>query len=98
MNRRKIILLAFALLLGLGTFGMMRQAMHRPTVASGTEVLVAASDIPSGTFLQTQNLRWQAWEPGHVTEAFVRRDAKTNPQELVGAVARQGIRKGEPIL
>ncbi|MBI3419688.1 MAG: Flp pilus assembly protein CpaB [Proteobacteria bacterium] len=97
MTRRKTLFLALAIILGLSTVLMMRQAMHRPQNANGLEILVAATDIPSGSFLQLQNLRWQAWEPSHVTEAFIRHTAN-NGQEMIGAVARQGIRAGEPIM
>lgn len=98
MSRRKMLFIAAAVFLGFATLFMMRTALHHPQVASGTEVLVAASDIPSGTFLQTQNLRWQSWEPSHITEAFITHAPSSNAQELIGAVARQGIRAGEPIL
>jgi pilus assembly protein CpaB len=55
-----------------------------------------------GSFLQQQNLRWQIWSPEHITEAFIVRNAKggtpVSGQDFVGAVARSGIKAGEPIL
>ena len=95
MNRKTLVI-ASAVVLGLLCM-LMIPKMLRPKAPVGTEVLVAATDIPAGTFLQTQNLRWQTWEPTHITEAFVRRSPNT-AQEMVGAVARQGIRSGEPIM
>jgi pilus assembly protein CpaB len=99
MTRRKTLFLALAIVLGLSTVFMMRMAMHRPADTNKMEVLVAATDIPSGAFLAQGNLRWQAWEPSHVTEAFIKKTPTTNVgTEMIGAVARQGIRAGEPIM
>jgi pilus assembly protein CpaB len=103
MNTRKKIFLALAIVLGLSTVLMMRSAMHKPTQSAGIEVLVATADIPSGAFLAQNNLRWQAWEPSHITEAFIRKNApsasgSSNANDMIGAVARQGIRAGEPIM
>ncbi len=99
MNRRKIIFIALALLLGLSLIFVMRASSgsKQPKVASGMEVLVAASDLPSGRFIQAQDLRWQSWAPNHVTEAFIRKKGR-NDKEMIGAVVRKGIRSGEPIL
>jgi pilus assembly protein CpaB len=52
-------------------------------------------------------MRWQPWAPEHITEAFIRKtppaggkagDAMTSEKDIVGAVARQGIRAGMPIM
>jgi pilus assembly protein CpaB len=43
-------------------------------------------------------VRWQEWAPEHTTEAFVKKTAATKDDDFIGAVVRQGIRAGEPIL
>jgi pilus assembly protein CpaB len=101
MNRRKMMIIAVAVIVGLGVIFMVRGAMA-PKKPSGPEVLVAASAIPMGSFLQAQTLRWQVWSPEHITEAFIVRNPKggqtVSGQDFVGAVARSGIKAGEPIL
>lgn len=104
MNRKKILFISLALFLGLGTMMMMKSAMHKSDKmvdANMMEVLVASADIPAGQFLQPQQVRWQPWAKAAVTEAFIRKNpkaAKDDGSEYMGAVARTGIRAGEPIL
>jgi pilus assembly protein CpaB len=100
MNRRKVLIIAVAVVVVLGGLFMMRGG--GPKKPSGPEVLVAVSNVPMGSFLQAQNLRWQVWAPEHITEAFIVRNPKggtpVSSQDLVGAVVRQGMKAGEPIL
>lgn len=98
-NRRKLFL-ALAIIMGLGTMMMMRNALSHKQVSqtAANEILVAAADIPAGQFVQQQHLRWQSWAPEHMTEAFIKKGPQTNGQEWLGAVVRKGIRAGEPIL
>ena len=109
MNRRKIVFLSFAIILALGTMLMVRGAMNKPgkmADANMVEVLVASADIPAGQFIQTQQARWQPWAKAAVTEAFILKNGKKQAgkedapvsSDFVGAVARKGIRSGEPIL
>jgi pilus assembly protein CpaB len=107
LNRRSFFLI-LAIVVGFGTMMMMRASMnHKTEVAdtSGVEILVAAENIQAGQFLQTQHVRWQSWAPDHVTEAFIRRHPEAQEGEgakpdndVTGAVARKGIKAGEPIL
>jgi pilus assembly protein CpaB len=110
MNRRKLVFLSMAVIIGLGTMLLMRSAMNKPgkiADANTIEVLVAATDIPAGQFLQAQQARWQPWTKQHITEAFILKGGKKAGKDeeatvasgdFVGAVARKGIRAGEPIL
>lgn len=126
MNRRRALFLVLALVIGLGTLMMMRATLGHKSgaqeVAQSTEVLVAASDIGVGQFIQPNHIRWQSWAPEHVTEAFIMKqhgdtatapattkDASVTPENndaqkvdlreaFIGAVARQNIKSGEPIL
>lgn len=101
MQSRRTIFIALAIIIGLGTMFMMRSALsNKGTVQASnkTEILVAAANVPAGQFIQQQHLRWQPWAPEHVTEAFVKKGPDVNGQDMVGAVARQSLRAGEPIL
>ncbi|MGL5117121.1 MAG: Flp pilus assembly protein CpaB [Beijerinckiaceae bacterium] len=63
-----------------------------------TEVLVAAVDLPVGSSVTTEQLRWQTWPSAAVSEFMI--DKKTSPDaltEIVGAIARGPSLTGEPI-
>ncbi|MGR3740702.1 MAG: Flp pilus assembly protein CpaB [Limimaricola soesokkakensis] len=63
------------------------------------EVLVAASDVASGTMLEGGSLRWQPWPQEALNEAFILRNAQPDATEtLAGMVARNGLVAGEPVL
>lgn len=99
MNRRTVFL-ALAIVMGLGTMMMMRSAMNHKAAAvdNSNQILVAAADVPAGQFIQQQHVRWQAWSPEHTTQAFIKNVPTEKPDSYIGAVVRQGIRAGEPIL
>lgn len=100
MTSRRTIFLALAIVMGLGTMMIMRSAMsHKTAAADNTnQILVAAADVPAGQFIQQQHVRWQAWSPEHTTQAFIKNVPTEKPDSYIGAVVRQGIRAGEPIL
>lgn len=100
MTRRRTIFLALAIIMGLGTMMMMRSAMSHKTAAvdNSSQILVAAADVPAGQFIQPQHVRWQAWAPEHVTQAFIKNIPTEKTDSYIGAVVRQGIRAGEPVL
>jgi pilus assembly protein CpaB len=100
MTNRRTLFLALAIIIGLGTMTMMRSAMSHKSAAVDTssQILVAAADVPAGQFIQAQHVRWQAWAPEHITQAFIKNTPNEKPDAYIGAVVRQGIRAGEPIL
>ncbi len=100
MTRRRTIFLALAIVMGLGTMMMMRSAMSHKTAAVDTssQILVAAADVPAGQFIQMQHVKWQAWAPEHITQAFIKNSPAEKSDSYIGAVVRQGIRAGEPVL
>lgn len=66
--------------------------------ASGTEVLVAAADVPMGNSLKGGDVRWQAWPADGVPKgAILRADTPNAPQDLAGSIARTALLNGEPI-
>lgn len=106
MGLRRIIVLLIALVAAGGTAMFARswvasqQAVQ--TVAPAPkeevhEVLVADSDLPAGTFVKPQHLRWQRWPTDDVPDSYVLKSVRSDA-EMVGAVVRKRIAAGEPII
>ncbi len=107
MSARSILLIAAALLLTVGTIFVARAWLDSQRAQVTTEapapvkeevvrVLVAQIDLPAGTFLKEEHLRWQAWPQASIPESYFLQ-AATSPDDLFGAVIRRGIAAGEPI-
>ncbi len=107
MSARSILLIAAALLLTVGTIFVARAWLDSQRVQVTSEapapvkeeairVLVAEVDLPAGTFLKEEHLRWQAWPQVNIPENYFIQ-AATTPDDLFGAVIRRGIAAGEPI-
>jgi pilus assembly protein CpaB len=64
--------------------------------APPTMVLVANVEVPAGTFLKDEMLRWQSW-PNNSLDPNYLIQGKIDQKSLSGAVARRGIAAGEPI-
>lgn len=75
-----------------------RQVEEGPEI----EVLVAAENLPRGTFIKENQLRWQAWPEDGLNEFYIvrengRTEAEAPLEDLMGAVVRNGLTVGEPI-
>jgi pilus assembly protein CpaB len=105
MQARKIVLLFVALLIGGGTIMLARSMMTGPqqpaTVAveptPAQEVLVAARNLPTGTLLKETDLKWEDWPTGSDMASFAIK-GKSQMSDYVGAVVRQSLRVGEPLM
>ncbi len=106
MSARSIVLVAAALLLAVGTMFFVRSWLASNTQAPQpvaapqiieTQVLVARSDLPAGTLINEQHLRWQSWPDDDVPETYMLK-SETNQQDLYGSVVRRGITSGQPII
>jgi pilus assembly protein CpaB len=107
MGLRRIIVLLIALVAAGGTAMYARSWVASQqvvqTVAAPApkeemhEVLVADSDLPAGTFVKPQHLRWQRWPTDDVPESYVLKGVRSD-QEMIGAVVRRRIAAGEPII
>jgi pilus assembly protein CpaB len=60
------------------------------------EVLVADANLPAGTFVKPQHLRWQRWPTDDVPDTYVLKGTR-DKDAMVGAVVRRGIAEGFPI-
>jgi pilus assembly protein CpaB len=64
--------------------------------AADTSILVAAANLPTGTLLKPEHLKWQAWPENAITPAYFAQSA-FKVEDFVGAVIRRGIAAGEPL-
>ncbi|WP_071795162.1 Flp pilus assembly protein CpaB [Natronohydrobacter thiooxidans] len=63
-----------------------------------TEVLVASTDLATGTLVNPNALRWQAWPEAALNPAFITREHRPDAvQDIDGLVVRSGLLAGEPI-
>ena len=67
-------------------------APTRPALA----VLVAKGNLPSGSFIRPENLRWQPWPETGLAPSYVV-EGKHRIEDYVGAVVRVGLSDGEPL-
>ena len=116
MTARSAVLIGIALLLAVGTIMMMRgylagkkQPINVVKIEKEveTKVLVARADLPAGTILGDQHLRWQVWPDQKLPESYYvlpkgKKANKTAPktikEDLYGSVVRRGIAAGQPIV
>ena len=101
MPKRKIILLATAFLVAIGTWMLVRSSMNQgpapAPVEASNEVLAAARDLPIGTLLKDSDLKWITW-PADAQSANLFVKGAADKTALVGSVLRQSLRSNEPIL
>jgi pilus assembly protein CpaB len=106
MSVRQLIVLGVALLAAVGALFMVRSLSGRraevaaPTVAQvGPRVLVAARDVPAGQALQPADMEWRIWAQTALSENFVQETKDPKALEsYTGAVPRQALLQGEPIV
>jgi pilus assembly protein CpaB len=106
MDLRRIIVLLIALVAAGGTAMYARswiegqqtvQAVVAPAPTEEIhEVLVTDTDLPAGTFIKPQHLRWQRWPTDDVPDSYVLNGVRSD-EEMIGAVVRKRIATGEPI-
>ncbi|MDJ0951023.1 MAG: Flp pilus assembly protein CpaB [Alphaproteobacteria bacterium] len=113
MNPRSIILIGLAVLFAGGTVfvanswlnaqraAFSRKAEQPVKKAPENFILVARANLPAGTLLKPDHLRWQAWPEASISKAYIRREGTEGGSEqkkaFTGAVVRKGITIGEPI-
>jgi pilus assembly protein CpaB len=71
-------------------------AAEKPNAVSTTEVLVAAKDLPTGSFLRSEHLTWKTWPQDAISADYIVR-GKGTEKDFEGAVARSRVVAGEPI-
>jgi pilus assembly protein CpaB len=62
------------------------------------EVLVAAAELPMGSGVTAEQLRWQSWPRSALSEAMITKDTLPNGiAEIAGSVSRAPTMMGEPV-
>ena len=103
---RRVLLPILALLVAATATYLARGWLQRPTEPTMAEiapapspakaVLVAATDLPVGAFLQPDAIRWQEWPDVAVPDSYlIRGDA--DETALTGAVVRRPLGTGQPV-
>lgn len=106
MSVRQIIVLAVALLAAIGALvmvrglgGRAREKAETTVAVTGPRVLVAAKDVALGVALQPGDLEWRLWTATALSPNFVEETEDPKAVEnYTGAVARQALLAGEPIV
>ncbi len=105
MSVRQIIVLAVALLAAIGALVMVRglgnrsQKAEQVVAVTGPRVLVASKDVAPGVALQPSDLEWRVWTPTALSPSFIEESEDSKALEThTGAVARQALVAGEPII
>ena len=109
MDSRKLILLVGALVVALVTAFMARSLMvgtpapnasAAPQVAqqpqNTTEVLVANRELPPGTILDPESVKFVPWPNEMIEGAYYKKD-DVDPKSLQGTVVRFAIPAGQPL-
>lgn len=80
--------------------GSGQQAQQAPQVVrlAAQDVLVAAHNLPAGTVVKLDDVRWQRWPEEGLDANFMVREKGANPQKSVlGFIVLHGIEEGAPI-
>jgi pilus assembly protein CpaB len=106
MSIRRMLFLLIALIASGSTIVVGRMWLQSqkpaPVVAEAQPevtvplVLVAKGNIPAGTFLRPENLRWEHWPENGIAPSYVLSTKRTF-EDYAGAVVRVGLNDGEPI-
>ncbi|BCX17622.1 MAG: fimbriae assembly protein [Geminicoccaceae bacterium] len=102
---RRILVLALALLIAGGAALYARKWVESRQVAPAATaapapvrqkaVLVAAVDLPAGSFVQPGHLRWQTWPDVDLPASYFVKGVR-GEDEVVGAVVRYALAAGQP--
>lgn len=102
---RRVIFMALAIIAASGTYMMVQSAKNTQSVNTvqvkqeepkGPFVLVAAKTMPAGTFVTAENLKWQLWPKGALSESYMLK-SNNKIEDLTGSVVRRAITQGEPL-
>lgn len=111
MNLARIILIVAALLIAVVTAFLVRSYLTQreselqqaapqddENRIKAIEVLVAARDLPTGTIINPDHLRWQNWPEEGLNETYISRENQPEAiTEFTGHAVTRAIIAGEPI-
>src|ERR1035437_1777426 len=95
MNKRFLAVVAFALVVALGAsyvvFRQLEKGIRSAATAKATKVMVAAHDLPIGTLLKSDDLKFVEWAGEPPSYALKKQE------EAVGHGVVANIYEGEPV-
>lgn len=108
MKPARIIILSAAIVAaGLAGLLAMRLAGNKPVMEQAeaiiqkeptVNVLITAVNLPVGSRLNSDSVRWSPWPQGSIVEGFVTQNNRPEAiAELTGAVVRLPLFEGEPL-
>jgi pilus assembly protein CpaB len=108
MKKAQLIVLAGAFLAAGGAGYLALGLANRPPETKIIEseaprvaleqVLVASADIPMGTKVTPDMIKWQEWPKANLAKGFITQSGKPEAvNELTGAIARSPMFEGEPV-
>jgi pilus assembly protein CpaB len=103
MNTARIVVLVLAVAAGGVAAYLASGTEHKPEPAptaqiETVDVLVAKSDLPIGQSITADDMQWQTWPAGTVSQAFIQRKNSPNAvTEFTGSIVRSTFFAGEPI-
>src|SRR6185312_11640304 len=107
MRLASILIVVFALVLAGTVFFVVPRLMNRGAQqaqqqaqvrAAAQDVLVAAKNLPAGTVLKPEDVRWQRWPEEALDPNFLVREKGADPQKVaVGFIVLHGIEAGQPV-
>ena len=97
MQKRSLIVLVSGLVIALLTALSLSHRMHQPQGPAATQVMVAATDIPAGSFVRAgSDLSFADWPRDNISATMLT-NQQSKTTDFEGSVARRAISKGEPI-
>ncbi|MEM9878297.1 MAG: Flp pilus assembly protein CpaB [Pseudomonadota bacterium] len=107
MNPRSLVLIVVAIAISAIAAFVARSFMkEQPAEAKVVEVvqkantvnvLVAAQNLPTGTIVNQESVRTQAWPQDALDERYMRADATPLEDAVYGRVVRSSLLEGEPV-
>lgn len=97
MPARSLAILVLGLVIAVGTAWSLKSRMGQSQDVAKTQVLVAAAEIPAGSFIRADyHLKLADWPQDNITPAMIT-SATAQPTDYEGAVARRAVAAGEAI-
>src|SRR5262249_27123722 len=111
MNSKRVIFLLLAVMVAGATAFMARAWLQNERAAimahagvrvekpaaPTAQILVARNPLYVGQIVKPDDMRWQSWPPGELAPTSVIQGKRQQP-DFVGAVVRNAIGAGEPII
>jgi pilus assembly protein CpaB len=102
-----VVVIGIALAIAGVTFVVVPRLLHAPSgeqpvaapQAPAVKVLVAAANLPAGTLVKPDQIRWQSWPEQALDPSFIVEGRGEDPTKtVIAAAVKRGFVAGEPIV